>query len=174
MTQPGESDESLSASRIIVYERDSLPATRRREARLRRAWGVGPFFRGRISADDHLRIESSKSYTSKATWGQSAKAISKSGRILQSCVCALSSPGVRDGDDTGDPLASRELDDVPPHLHDLRDGSCRSQYRPGCVCAGFGHYRLGDCCRGNFSDLPLRYYPVYSSSTCALIPRPIQ
>jgi hypothetical protein len=137
---------------------------------------VGPFFRGRISADDHLRIESSKSYTSKATWGQSAKAISKSGRILQSCVCALSSPGVRDGDDTGDPLASRELDDVPPHLHDLRDRSCRTEYRAGCVRAGFGYSSFGDSCCRCFPDLPFHYYPVYSSSTftCALIPRPIR
>jgi len=125
--RPGERDEFLSAYRIITYERDSLPPVNRPDAtrhpKTVHPHGVlvGLIFSCRLSADDHLRIESSKNNTSKATWGWRVKGFGQSGRIRQSCVCALGRAGVRDGDDTGHPLASRELDRIPPHLHDMRN-----------------------------------------------------
>jgi hypothetical protein len=140
----------------------------------RRVCGEDHFFVRYVSVDDHLRIESSKSNTSKATRGWRVEGIGKSGRIRQSGVCALRRPGVRDGDGAGDPLASRELDHIPPHLLDLRDSSRRTQYPDGCGRAGFGYGRPGEFGFRSSPDLPSRHHPVHSSSTCVLIPRPIQ
>jgi hypothetical protein len=58
--------------------------------------------------------------------GWHAEGVGKSGRIRQSCVFALRRLGLRDRDGTGDPLASPELDRIPPHLLDMRDRSRRS------------------------------------------------
>ena len=78
--------------------------------------------------------------------GQDAEGIGKSGRVGQSGMRALRGSGVRDGDDTGDPHASRELDHIPPHLYDLRDGSCRTQHGDDCVRTGFADGRFGHSC----------------------------
>lgn len=132
-------------------------------------------FEHRVSVDDHLRVESSKKQQAKSeTSGWHAEDVGKSGRIRQSCVCALCRLGVRDGDGTGNPLASRELEHIPPHLLDLRDSSCRTQHPDGCVRAGFGYDSPGEFGLRSVPDFPSRYHSVHSSSTCVLIPRPIQ
>jgi len=154
----------------MAYEK-MLDAPRHLRPRSGRPCVDNLLFVCRISIDDHLTIESSKRNTSN---GQH-RDIGKSGRVRQSSVRALGRPRVRDGDDTGDALASRERGHVAPHLHDLRDRSCRSQYRSGCVRAGFGDGRFGYSGCRSFPDLPPGYYPVYSSSSCicALIARSV-
>lgn len=128
----------------------------------------------RVSMNHHLRIESSKNKRLNSSWGQRAKGIGKSGRIGQSCVCALRSPGVRDGDGASHPLASRELDHLSSHLLDLRDRSRRAQYSDRCVRAGFGYHRTRDFGGRSLRDFPSRYHPIHSSSARVLILRPIQ
>jgi hypothetical protein len=81
---------------------------------------------------------------------------------------------MRDGDGTGSPLASRELDHIAPHLLDLRDSSCRTQYGDDSLCAGFDYGGPGEFDFRGFQDFPSRNYSVYSPSTCILIPRRIQ
>src|SRR5208282_4032099 len=86
---------------------------------------------------------------------------------------ALDRPGVCGGDDTGNPLAFRELDHISSHLLDLRDGPRRAEYPDDVVRAGFACGAADSFCGRSCRDLPSRHHPVYSSSTCALIPRPI-
>jgi hypothetical protein len=100
--------------------------------------------------------------------------IGKSGCMGQSRLFALRRFGLRDGDDSGDPLAPGELDHIPPHLLDLRDRSCWTKYTDCCIRAGFGYGGLGDSRFRSFPDFPFRCHTVYSSSTCVLIPRSIQ
>lgn len=128
-----------------------------------------------ISADHHLRVESSKKNTAKIeTSGRHVEGSGKSGRIRQSYVRALHRLGMRNWVDTGDPLAPRRLDHVPSHLLDLCDGSRRRQYSNSRRCAGFGcGSPVQSSCR-SFPDLPSSYHPVYSSSACVLIPRSVQ
>ena len=92
----------------------------------------------------------------------------------QSRLCALGRLSVRDGDGAGGPLASRELGHIPPYLLDLRDRSRWAEYHASAIRAGFGYGSPGDSGGGSFRDLPSRCHPIYSSSTCALIPRPIE
>jgi len=134
-----------------------------------------PFSWHLFSSDHHLSVESSKGNSSWSTTGTHAELIGKSGRIRQSRVRALHRPCVCDGDGASHPLASRELDRLAPHLHNLRDGSRRTQHPDSRVRAssGYGGAREHSC--GSSCDLPSFYYAIHSSSTTStLIPRPIQ
>jgi hypothetical protein len=161
--------------RAIGFHGQSANRGQEPEGHVPEGKGDAHFFKHRVSVDDHLRVESSKKQQAKsATSGWHAEGVGKPGRIRQSYVCALRCLGVRDGDGTGNPLASRELDHIPPHLLDLRDSSCRSEYPDGSVRSGFGYCSLGEFRFRSFPDFPSRDHPVYSPSTCVLIPRRIQ
>jgi hypothetical protein len=92
----------------------------------------------------------------------------------KSGVFALGRPGVRDGDGAGGPFASRELGHIAPRLLDLRDRARGAEYRASAIRAGFNYGSSGGSGGGSFPDLPPRCHRIYSSSTWALIPRPIK
>ncbi len=87
----------------------------------------------RVSTDHHLTVQSSKRNTFNQQRGDgNVESVGKSGRIGQSCVCALDLALVCVMGTVQATHSHPEiLDHLPPHLFDLRDGSCRTEYRAG-------------------------------------------
>ncbi len=145
-----------------------------------------PLFASHVSWNDHLTVESSNTVLrsqsrlkARVTAGKNqyyghAEFAGKSRFVCQGTGCALHCAGVRDGHSAGYPLACGRFDRIAPHLHDLRHRSRWSQHRAGSVRASFGNDGAGNFCRRSFPGFPSRRRPLYSSSACALIPRPIQ